>query len=195
MTRYLKVIEKVTGISLCMHPANERQRYIVTSSPTGWSQTQNDPWSQICWGPVSDQLGTVSVTSWGQFYKWWLTPINIMFREWHHTQLSIIKERKNQPGTPIFHSQLLHGIVHFFHKFQDDIWNPSRVTQWCCHWDLVQAHHGLENFKVPYNKKKFVKHCHFIKWPASRYCALSYQIMGQYLKSFKSQGSMDGGWA
>ena len=128
MTRYLKVIEKVTGINLCMHPANERRRYIVTSSLIGWAHTQNDPWRQVHWGPVGDQLGTVSVTSWGQFYKWWLTPINIMFREWHHTQLSIIREWKNKPGTTIFHYRLLHGIVYFFHKFHDDIWNPSRVT-------------------------------------------------------------------
>ena len=32
-----------TGIILCMHPANERWRYIVTSSPIGWVHTQNDP--------------------------------------------------------------------------------------------------------------------------------------------------------
>ena len=32
-----------------MHPANERQRYIVTSSPIGWAHSQNDPWiSQQC---------------------------------------------------------------------------------------------------------------------------------------------------
>ena len=31
-----------------MHPANERQRYNVTSSPIGWAHTQNDPcWSYI----------------------------------------------------------------------------------------------------------------------------------------------------
>ena len=26
-----------------MHQANERRRYIVTSSPIGWAHTQNDP--------------------------------------------------------------------------------------------------------------------------------------------------------
>ena len=31
-------------IVLCMHPANERQHYIVTSSLTGWAHTQNDAW-------------------------------------------------------------------------------------------------------------------------------------------------------
>ena len=30
-------------IILCMHPANERRRYIVTSSLIGWAQTYNDP--------------------------------------------------------------------------------------------------------------------------------------------------------
>ena len=32
-------------IILCVHPANERWRYIVTSSLIGWVHTQNDP----CW--------------------------------------------------------------------------------------------------------------------------------------------------
>ena len=32
-----------TGIILCLHPANERRRYIVTSSLIGWVHTQNDP--------------------------------------------------------------------------------------------------------------------------------------------------------
>ena len=32
-----------TEINLWMHPANERWRYIVTSSLIGWAQTQNDP--------------------------------------------------------------------------------------------------------------------------------------------------------
>ena len=31
-------------IILCMGPANERRRYIVTSSLIGRAQTQNDPW-------------------------------------------------------------------------------------------------------------------------------------------------------
>ena len=36
-----------SGITLCMHPANERWRYIVTSSPIGWAHTQNDPWTYV----------------------------------------------------------------------------------------------------------------------------------------------------
>ena len=31
------------GNIMCMPPANERRRYIVTSSLIGWAQTQNDP--------------------------------------------------------------------------------------------------------------------------------------------------------
>ena len=34
-----------TGIISCMHPANERRRYNVTSSLIGWAHLQNDP----CW--------------------------------------------------------------------------------------------------------------------------------------------------
>ena len=32
-----------SGIILCMRPANERRRYIVTSSLIGWAHAQNDP--------------------------------------------------------------------------------------------------------------------------------------------------------
>ena len=32
------------GIILCMRSANERRRYIITSSLNGWAHTQNDPW-------------------------------------------------------------------------------------------------------------------------------------------------------
>ena len=37
-------IDRVTGIILAMGSANERRRYIVTSSLIGWAHTQNDPW-------------------------------------------------------------------------------------------------------------------------------------------------------
>ena len=36
-----------TGIILCMRPANERWRCIVTSPPIGWAHTHYDPWSHI----------------------------------------------------------------------------------------------------------------------------------------------------
>ena len=29
---------------MCVHPANERGRYIVTSTLIGWVRTKNDPW-------------------------------------------------------------------------------------------------------------------------------------------------------
>ena len=34
----------IAGIILCMHPVNERRRYIVTSSLIDWSHKQNNPW-------------------------------------------------------------------------------------------------------------------------------------------------------
>ena len=36
-----------TGIILGMGWANERRRYIVISSPIGWTNNQNDPYSGI----------------------------------------------------------------------------------------------------------------------------------------------------
>ena len=42
---YSKILKKKsshTGIIFCMRPANERRRYIVTSSLIGWAHTQND---------------------------------------------------------------------------------------------------------------------------------------------------------
>ena len=43
-------------------PANERRRYIVTSSLIGWVQTQNDPCT--CWNIISkvEWIGYISVT-------------------------------------------------------------------------------------------------------------------------------------
>ena len=37
---------QITGIILCMHPANERWRYSVMPSPIGWVHTQDDPWDK-----------------------------------------------------------------------------------------------------------------------------------------------------
>ena len=42
-----------TGIVLCMPPANERQRYNVTSSLIGWAHAQNYPFTIICDHDVS----------------------------------------------------------------------------------------------------------------------------------------------
>ena len=39
--------DNFVGIILCMCPANEKWQYNVTSSPTGWAHTQNDPWLGI----------------------------------------------------------------------------------------------------------------------------------------------------
>ena len=40
---YIYVYIYISGIILGMHPANERRRYIVTSSLNGWTHTQNTP--------------------------------------------------------------------------------------------------------------------------------------------------------
>ena len=38
---------EITGIILCMHPANERQRYYVMPCLIGWAHTKNDPWDSM----------------------------------------------------------------------------------------------------------------------------------------------------
>ena len=60
----------LTGIKLCMRPANERRRYIVTSSLIGWVHTQNDPCTQIINAIWSAQifLGRFCTLPW---YCWW----------------------------------------------------------------------------------------------------------------------------
>ena len=35
----------IAGIILCMHPANGRRRYNVTSSLIGWAHSQSDHWN------------------------------------------------------------------------------------------------------------------------------------------------------
>ena len=42
---YTKFMVSPSGIILSKRPANERRRYIVTSSPIGWAHTQNGPCS------------------------------------------------------------------------------------------------------------------------------------------------------
>ena len=44
-SKELLLIWPYTGIILCMRRANERRRYIVTSSLIGWAHTQN--WSLL----------------------------------------------------------------------------------------------------------------------------------------------------
>ena len=40
---YTVLLYCIPGIILCMHPANERWRYNVTSSLIGWAHAQNEP--------------------------------------------------------------------------------------------------------------------------------------------------------
>ena len=65
-----------TGMIVCMHPANERQRYNVMSFLIGWAHTKNGPWpmwdylkivNELCqamflWATISVIL---SLTHWG----------------------------------------------------------------------------------------------------------------------------------
>ena len=53
----------VTEIILCMHPANGRRRYNVTSSLIGWAHTQNDPYCNVHRGLLCDH-----------FHQWMSSP-------------------------------------------------------------------------------------------------------------------------
>ena len=46
------------GIILSMGSANERRRYYVTTSLTGWTHTQNDPWGDYYTGESSPPRST-----------------------------------------------------------------------------------------------------------------------------------------
>ena len=41
---FIHITDNLAGIVLCMHSADERQHYIVTTSLIGWAHTQKDPW-------------------------------------------------------------------------------------------------------------------------------------------------------
>ena len=43
-----------SGIVLYKRPANERGRYIVTSSLIGWAHTQNDPYIHLLYASIAD---------------------------------------------------------------------------------------------------------------------------------------------
>ena len=65
------------GIILCMCQANERRRYIVTSSIIGWAHTQNDPWIPGS-GTKSSMMYVPSILGhhkWltGARYNWYLS--------------------------------------------------------------------------------------------------------------------------
>ena len=42
---WVRIFSRTTEIILCMCPANERRRYIVTSSLIRWAHSQNYPWA------------------------------------------------------------------------------------------------------------------------------------------------------
>ena len=59
---YFERVEVHPGTILCMHPANERQRYNASPSLIGWGHTQNDPFtSQELWKCFSLYCGMVLV--------------------------------------------------------------------------------------------------------------------------------------
>ena len=60
--KMLAIHLNVTGISLGMHPANERRRYSVTTSLISWAHTYTDPCCKlVCY--VSSLPVTVTLTS------------------------------------------------------------------------------------------------------------------------------------
>ena len=67
------------GIILCMRPANEKRRYVVTSSLIDWAHTQNDPC--CCWWPrdamMNGLLKAILIHKFGQLIEvpsWGIPP-------------------------------------------------------------------------------------------------------------------------
>ena len=54
---YSVIIHLIQGAILYKRSANERRRYIVTSSLTGWSHAQNDP----CWYISATIMGLIAI--------------------------------------------------------------------------------------------------------------------------------------
>ena len=85
----------LAGIILWMRPANERRRYIVTSSLIGWAHTQNDPcawlwrfiflqlWSSGMPGIVSLRKESSNIKYCGK-YKSYIHPIQSMIIKFPH---------------------------------------------------------------------------------------------------------------
>ena len=68
-----------SGIILCMRPAkwaNDRRRYIVTSSLIGWAHTQNDPWFCLC------RFQCVNTLRPRQNGPWFFRQYQMLFLEW-----------------------------------------------------------------------------------------------------------------
>ena len=55
-------VTRYVGIILCMRPANERRRYNVTSSLTGWAYAQNDLWENTKINPCVEFIsGNINI--------------------------------------------------------------------------------------------------------------------------------------
>ena len=100
-----------SGIILCMHPANERRRYDVTSSLIGWVHTQNDP------------CGLEVKLDWFQEkHKWNLVVLTsaLRFREQRYGRVSYRKEAEFEKSWWLFlnmkSSPLIAATLVFYHE-------------------------------------------------------------------------------
>ena len=79
MCKYINMNQQTdAGIILCMRPANERRRYIVTSSLIGCAHTQNDPCS---WYHYNKTMG-IFHGKWPAFDSNWLSTLRSTL-VWH----------------------------------------------------------------------------------------------------------------
>ena len=63
----MELCDGVSGLILDLHPANERRRYFVTTSLSGWEQTWNRPWVWGLFRHESRQSNGRLLTSCGHF--------------------------------------------------------------------------------------------------------------------------------
>ena len=64
------IIRHDIGIILCMHPANERPRYLVTPSLIGWSHTQNYAYDTVFFMVSWNSMCLSSNKSWFNIKMW-----------------------------------------------------------------------------------------------------------------------------
>ena len=107
----------IAGMVLCMCPANERWRYIVTSSLIGWAHTRNDP---CRWPPVAPQhMGEITLRR----TRWWLVSW------WHQT---ITQTNADLSSVWSCGVHLIHHVILITNPFYQHFISHAQVSHFSC---------------------------------------------------------------
>ena len=115
------------GIFLFMRPANEKRRYLVTSSVIGWAHTQKDPWRFIDGDPAErifnpSSAGPVNMRD-PKFV------ITTLAGPWFNIKMTSYQYRKSHCGDKtILRPSYLHNGISYTGKTTSSYWIRAQVS-------------------------------------------------------------------